>query len=110
MVDAAIQTQPDRVAEESAPYDISLINFERLRQEFARSPAKRTATQNLRQVIERRLQRLLLQNPLRTDFQCHYEDIVAEYNREKDRVTIEKSFEAFLKLVQELDDEQSRAG
>ncbi len=109
MVDAAIQTQPDRVAEESAPYDISRIDFERLRQEFARSPAKRTATQNLRQVIERRLERLLLQNPLRTDFQRHYEDVVAEYNREKDRVMIEKSFEAFLKLVQELDDEERRA-
>jgi type I restriction enzyme R subunit len=109
VVDAAIQTQPDRVAEESAPYDISRIDFDRLRQEFARSPAKRTATQNLRQVIERLLQRLLLQNPLRTDFQRHYEDIVALYNREKDRVTIEKSFEAFLKLVQELDDEQRRA-
>jgi type I restriction enzyme R subunit len=51
----------------------------------------------------------LLQNPLRTDSQSHYETIVAEYNREKDRLTIEKSFEAFLKLVQELDDEERRA-
>jgi type I restriction enzyme R subunit len=109
VVDEAIETQPDRVAEESAPYDISRIDFERLRQEFERSPAKRTATQNLRQVIERRLQRLLLQNPLRTDFQRHYEDVVAQYNREKDRVTIEKSFEAFLKLAEELDDEERRA-
>lgn len=30
-------------------------------------------------------------------------------NREKDRVTIEQTFEALLKLVQELDDEQSRS-
>lgn len=109
VVDEAIETTPDRVGEESEPYDISKIDFERLKQEFERSPAKRTATQNLRQVIEQRLQRLLLQNPLRTDFQRHYEDIVAEYNREKDRVTIEKSFEAFLKLVQELDEEDTRA-
>lgn len=40
-------------------------------------------------MIERRLHRLMLQNPLRTDFQRHYENIVAEYNREKDRATIE---------------------
>lgn len=66
-------------------------------------------TQNLRQAIEQRLQRLLLQNPLRTDFQRHYEDIVAEYNREKDRATIEKSFEAFLKLAQGLSEEERRA-
>ena len=35
-----------------------------------------------------------LRAALRTDFQRHYEDIVAEYNREKDRVIIEKSFDA----------------
>ena len=59
--------------------------------------------------MEQRLQRLLQQNPLRTDFQSHYEEIVAEYNHEKDRVTIEKTFEALLKLVQELGQEESRA-
>jgi type I restriction enzyme R subunit len=46
---------------------------------------------------------------LRTDFQLHYEQIVSEYNRDKDRMTIEKTFEALFKLVQELDDEAHRA-
>ena len=109
VVDEAIETQADRVGEESEPYDISKIDFERLKQEFERRPAKRTMTQNLRQAIEQRLQRLLMQNPLRTDFQRHYEDIVAEYNREKDRVTIEKSFEAFLRFAGDLDEEDHRA-
>ena len=109
VVDQAIETMPEHVGEPSQPYDISKIDFERLRQEFQQSPAKRTATQNLRQVIEQRVQRLLLQNPLRTDFQRHYEDIVAEYNREKDRVTIEKTFEAFLKFAQALGAEAQRA-
>ena len=36
-------------------------------------------------------------------------EIVAQYNREKDRVTIEQTFEALLKLVQALDREESRA-
>lgn len=34
---------------------------------------------------------------------------MAEYNREKDRLTIERTFEALLKLVQELDEEENRA-
>ena len=72
-----------------------------LRQEFERSPIKPTTVQNLKQAIEQNLQRLLEQNPLRTDFQRHYEEIVAEYNREKDRVTIEQTFEELLKFVQE---------
>jgi type I restriction enzyme R subunit len=65
--------------------------------------------QNLKTAIEQRLKRLLRQNPLRTDFQHHYEEIVAEYNREKDRVTIEKTFEALLQITSEMDDEEGRA-
>ena len=109
VVDEAIATTADRAAEELEAYDISRIDFDRLKREFERSPTRQTTVQNLKQVVENRLQRLLRQNPLRTDFQHHYEAIVAEYNREKDRVTIEQTFEALLKLVQELDKEQSRA-
>ena len=60
-------------------------------------------------IRQQRLQRLLARNPLRTDFQQHYEAIVAEYNREKDRVTIERTFEELLKFVQELEKEEGRA-
>ena len=109
VVDEAIEVQADRVAEEQAPYDMSKIDFDRLRKEFERSKAKRTTVQNLKQAIDQKLRRLLEQNPLRTDFQRHYEEIVAEYNREKDRVTIEKTFEALLRFVDELDEEESRA-
>lgn len=109
VVDEAIETQPERLREETEPYDISRIDFARLRQEFARTPTKRTTVQNLKSAIEKRLQRLLAQNPLRTDFQRHYEDIVADYNREKDRVTIEKTFEALLLLVEKMSEEESRA-
>ncbi len=90
-------------------YDISQIDFERLRQEFTRSPQKNTTVQSLKDAVERRLQLLLRQNPLRTDFQVHYERIVAQYNQEKDRVTIEQTFEALLILVAELSEEEQRA-
>ena len=109
VVDLAIETKPDRMADEGVPYDISRIDFDKLKKEFERSPAKKTTVQTLKQAVETKLQRLLQQNPLRTDFQQHYETIVAEYNREKDRVTIERTFEALLKLVEELDEEESRA-
>jgi type I restriction enzyme R subunit len=109
VVDKAIEVRPDLAREDLKPYDISRIDFDRLKREFERSPTKNTTVQNLRQAVEQRLQRLLLQNPLRTDFQQHYENAVAEYNREKDRVSIEQTFEALLKLVQELDEESTRA-
>ena len=91
------------------PYDISRIDFDLLRQEFERSPGKRTTTQALKQTVENRLRRMLERNPLRTDFQEHYERLVADYNREKDRVTIERTFEALLELARDLHAEESRA-
>ena len=52
---------------------------------------------------------MLAENPLRTNYQQHFEEIVAAYNAEKDRVTIETTFEALMKLVGELDEEATRA-
>ena len=109
VIDEAIETRQDQSGEGPGPYDISRIDFDLLKREFERSPRKKTTVQNLRQALAYRLQRMLAQNPLRTDFQQHYEEIVAEYNREKDRVTIEQTFEALLKLAQQLDNEETRA-
>ncbi|EMP55363.1 Type I site-specific deoxyribonuclease, R subunit [Marinobacter santoriniensis NKSG1] len=90
-------------------YDISKIDFDRLRREFERSPAKNTTVQSLKEVIEKKLLKMLMQNPTRTDFQKHYEEIVDAYNNEKDRVTIEATFEALIKLVDDLSEEEQRA-
>ena len=109
VVDKAIKVRPTPATENTEPYDISKIDFDRLRREFERIRAKRTTVQNLKAVIELRLQRLLQQNPLRTDFQKRYEEIVADYNREKDRVTIEKTFEELMRIIRDIDDEGSRA-
>ncbi|HKL00048.1 MAG TPA: type I restriction endonuclease subunit R [Desulfotignum sp.] len=109
VVDGVIETRESRVVEDRATYDISGIDFDRLRQEFARSPAKRTTVQNLKAVIEKRLQRLLRQNPSRMDFQRRYEEMVAAYNREKDRVTIEQTFEDLMQFEKQMGEEQTRA-
>ncbi len=109
IVNEAIRTKPQQSLEETKPFDISKIDFDRLRQEFERIPLKRTTVQNLKYAIEKRVLRLIQQNPLRTNFQRHYEEIVEEYNREKDRVTVEQTFEALLKFIREMDDEENRA-
>ena len=110
VVDEAIEVRPERPAGDSGKlYDISGIDFERLKREFERSSSGRTTVQTLKEAVEKKLLRLLERNPMRADFQKRYEEIVAEYNREKDRVTIERTFEALLKLVQELDQEEQRA-
>jgi hypothetical protein len=52
---------------------------------------------------------MLARNPMRLDYQRKYEDIVADYNREKDRATIEETFRQLVELVNSLDEEQTRA-
>ena len=63
----------------------------------------------MKAAIEKRLADMMMKNPLRTDFQKRYEDIVAEYNREKDRAVIEKTFEDLFSFTNGLDKEDHRA-
>lgn len=109
VVDETIDTTTGDQGADPEPYDISRIDFERLKKEFERSPAKNSTVQSLKDVVEKRLQRMLQQNPLRADLQRHYEKIVEEYNQEKDQATIERTFEALLKLTEGLDKEEQRA-
>jgi len=46
---------------------------------------------------------MLQNNPLRMDYYKKYQEIVADYNREKDRVTVEETFAKLLELAGSLD-------
>ncbi len=111
IVNAAIRAQaPGDDHAEGLTVDLSRIDFTKLRDEFA-SKVKRkpTAIRDLRELIEAKLQQMLARNPLRMDFQRKYQEIVADYNREKDRVTVEATFAALVDLARSLDAEGRRA-
>ena len=110
IVDEAIE--PDIAAipdDKDKTYDISKIDFDRLKEEFSKYSKKNTTMQNLKYQVEKRLQQMIEKNPLRTDFYSRYQEIIEDYNREKDRITIEETFAALLKFVEELDNEEKRA-
>lgn len=111
-VDQAITTAGGRIEDrddEGRLFDISAIDFETLLKEFQRGKRKNTAVQGLKAVIESRLAKLLAMNPMRKDLQERYEQIVAEYNREKDRATIEATFQHLLQLTKAMSEEEQRA-
>jgi len=108
VADAIRPVADPAIKEQHKPYDISKIDFARLRQEFAQSPKKNTTVQELKTIIERRVAKLMRENPLRTNFQARFEEIIDGYNSEKDRVTIEKTFEALLQFMGALDHEEVR--
>ena len=111
IVNEAIRTQsPGDDQAEGLILDLSQIDMEKLREEFAKKiQHKATALQDIREIIEQKLAEMLARNPSRMDYQQRYEEIVAAYNREKDRVTIEETFRLLIELVDELDAEQRRA-
>lgn len=90
-------------------YDISAIDFDRLRKEFEKRKRKNTDVQDLKSLLAQKLLAMLARNPARTDFQARYEQIVREYNSEHDSLTIEQTFEALLKFAQSLGQEETRA-
>ena len=111
IVNEAIRTQsPGDDQAEGLTLDLSQIDMEKLRDEFAKKVRhKATALQDIRDVVERKLASMLARNPSRMDYQQRYEEIVAAYNREKERVTIEETFRRLTELMDELDAEQRRA-
>ena len=87
-----------------------MLIFEKLRDEFAtKVKRKATALQDIRQVVEDKLAKMIANNPQRMNYYKKYMEIIADYNREKDRVTIEETFAKLIDLVKNLDVEQRRA-
>ena len=93
---------------EGIRFDISAINFDVLRAEFARVRNKNLLFNDLGDLIQQRLDRMLAANPNRRDYYERYREIIEDYNSEKDRTNIEKTFEALMQLVKDLTDEESR--
>jgi type I restriction enzyme R subunit len=111
IVNEAIRAQaPGGDHTEGLKVDLSRIDFEKLREEFVRKVRrKRAALQDIRDVLERKLAQMLGHNPMRMDYYKKYQEIIADYNREKDRATIEETFTKLVDLANSLDAEQRRA-
>ncbi len=89
-------------------FDISDIDFERLRQEFARAKNRNLLMKDLQELIDDRLSCMMACNPSRINYYERYQKIVQEYNAEQDKVSIEKTFIDLTKLVKDMDEEEKR--
>ena len=103
IVAEAIDIRPD--GEGERVFDISKVNFDLLRREFAKSERQASDVQDLRTVLQERLARMLAANPTLADFQDRFDKIVADYNKEKDKNTIEATFEALMRIAADLEEE-----
>lgn len=90
--------------------DLSNIDLDKLRKEFARKVRRKaTVIEDIRRIVETKLAQMLAANPLRMNFEKKYQEIIAAYNADKDRATVEETFARMTDLIASIDDEQMRA-
>lgn len=87
--------------------DLSGLNFEALEKLFLKTQNKNTAVQCLKDKVEKQLKRMIEENPLRVDFYKLYNEIIEEYNKGKEKVTIEETFRKLVEFVNELSEEEA---
>lgn len=92
----------------SRQFDISQIDFDLLRREFARAKKKNLVMKDLEELIRVRLDAMLFNNPGRIKYHERYQEIIEDYNSQQDRATIEKTFDELMQLVKDMDQEEQR--
>lgn len=100
--------QPAEALTPSRQFDISRIDFDLLRREFARARKKNLILKDLEELVQERLDKMLFSNPTRMDYYNRYQQIIDDYNAEQDRVSIEKTFMDLMDLASSMDAEQQR--
>lgn len=103
-----IECPPTRVASGSRVFDISAIDFDLLRREFANVHSKNLVMKDLEELIKQKLERMLFSNPSRINYYDCYRRIIEEYNSEQDRAAIEKTFMDLMDLASKLSTEEQR--
>lgn len=89
--------------------DLSNLDFDKLKAAFAKAPRKNTLTYDLQQAIEKKLEQMLKENPLRLEFYDRYKEIIEEYNNGKSLESTKRAFEKFTDFIQNLSEEEERA-
>jgi type I restriction enzyme R subunit len=110
VVNESVVLETDRVNEpEEVSIDLSDLDFDKLRAAFAKTERKNTALFNLQQAVEKKLEQMLRDNPLRLDFYERYKKIIDEYNRGKDKADTQRTFDTLADFIKDLSFEDARA-
>lgn len=109
IVDSSVNVS-NEVREDGEVYmDLSKLDFEKLRKAYEKTPRKNELTFDLQQAIERKMEQMLKENPLRTAFYEKYQEIVEEYNSGKSMEDTLKAYEKLIQFVAQLSEEEQRA-
>ncbi|GAD22283.1 type I restriction endonuclease subunit R [Acidovorax sp. MR-S7] len=108
VVDVAVATEPLVVRQPVQRFNLSNIDFTRLRAEFEKTPFKNVAAMNLMEKIEQRLAAMVAANPTRVDLYERYQEIVQTYNKDKDAAEIQKVMDDLFAFNDRCSEEERR--
>ena len=110
IISSYVEVQHDEAEkdEESKRFDISAIDFDLLRREFARLKKKNLVLKDLEEIIQQKLNSMLFTNPERIDYYERYQQIINDYNSEQDRASIETTFKNLMDLANQMNQEEQR--
>ncbi len=95
-----------RITQSGKTWDLSTIDFERLKEDFGESRYKNIAISDLRAFIGHKLDRMLQENATRTDFATQLQGIIDEYNAGSS--SADNYFAELVKFTKELKEESER--
>jgi type I restriction enzyme R subunit len=81
VVEGKLDGKPEfRITQSGKTWDLSRINFDKLKEDFKRSKYKNIEIADLRAFINHKLEQMLKQNSTRTDFATRLQGIIDKYN------------------------------
>lgn len=92
----------------SKEYELSKIDFNRLRAEFESTKHKNIIAMNIMEKIEERLKKMVAQNPTRVELYERYQEIMQDYNKDKDAAEIQRVMDDLFATFDNLDEEARR--
>jgi len=95
-----------RITQSGKTWDLSKINFEKLKEDFQQSKYKNIEISDLRAFIHHKLEQMLQQNATRADFATRLQGIIDAYNAGSSSADI--YFEELVKFTKDLKQESER--
>jgi type I restriction enzyme R subunit len=95
-----------RITQSGKTWDLSTINFEKLKEDFQRSKYKNIEITDLRAFINHKLEQMLRENSTRTDFATRLQGIIDAYNAGSS--SADNYFEELVRFTMDLIEESER--
>lgn len=95
-----------QIIQKGRTWDLSKINFDKLREEFKQAAHKNIEIADLRAFLQHKLELMLQQNATRTDFAQRLQEIIDKYN--SGGSSTENSYEELMKYAEDLRAEEER--